>query len=38
MSGEKYCSAYIQNKGEIKNCRNYRGIKLMSQTMQLWGE
>lgn len=25
-----------KNKGDIQNCTNYRGIKLMSHTMKLW--
>ncbi|TQE00819.1 hypothetical protein C1H46_013614 [Malus baccata] len=25
-----------KNKGDIQNCMNYRGIKLMSHTMKLW--
>ncbi|KAH1210522.1 LINE-1 retrotransposable element ORF2 protein [Glycine max] len=25
-----------KNKGDIQNCANYRGIKLMSHTMKLW--
>ncbi|KAL5543347.1 hypothetical protein UlMin_007131 [Ulmus minor] len=25
-----------KNKGNIQNCSNYRGIKLMSYTMKLW--
>ncbi|KAI3412287.1 DNA polymerase [Psidium guajava] len=25
-----------KNKGDIQNCCNYRGIKLMSHTMKLW--
>ena len=25
-----------KNKGDIQNCSNYRGIKLMSHTMKLW--
>ena len=25
-----------KNKGDIQNCGNYRGIKLMSHTMKLW--
>ena len=25
-----------KNKGDIQNCLNYRGIKLMSHTMKLW--
>ncbi|KAL5561012.1 hypothetical protein UlMin_030759 [Ulmus minor] len=24
------------NKGDIQNCSNYRGIKLMSHTLKLW--
>jgi len=26
----------FKNKGDIKSCTNYRGIKLMSHTMKLW--
>jgi len=26
----------FKNKGDIQNCTNYRGIKLMSHTMKLW--
>jgi hypothetical protein len=26
----------FKNKGDIQNCNNYRGIKLMSHTMKLW--
>ena len=25
-----------KNKGDIRNCANYRGIKLKSHTMKLW--
>ena len=25
-----------KGKGDIKECENYRGIKLMSHTMKLW--
>ncbi|XP_055817839.1 uncharacterized protein LOC129886954 [Solanum dulcamara] len=25
-----------KNKGDIQNCNNYRGIKLLSQTMKVW--
>ena len=25
-----------KNKGDVQNCANYRGIKLMSHTMKLW--
>jgi len=25
-----------KNKGDVQNCTNYRGIKLMSHTMKLW--
>ena len=25
-----------KNKGDVQNCENYRGIKLMSHTMKLW--
>ena len=25
-----------KNKGDIQNCSNYRGIKLISHTMKLW--
>ena len=25
-----------KNKGDIQNCLNYRGIKLVSHTMKLW--
>ena len=25
-----------KNKGNVQNCMNYRGIKLMSHTMKLW--
>ena len=24
------------NKGEVQNCSNYRGIKLISHAMKLW--
>ena len=26
----------FKNKGNVQNCNNYRGIKLMSHTMKLW--
>ena len=26
----------FKNKGDVQNCGNYRGIKLMSHTMKLW--
>ena len=26
----------FKNKGDIQNCTNYQGIKLMSHTMKLW--
>ncbi|KAK3552014.1 hypothetical protein QTP70_031598, partial [Hemibagrus guttatus] len=26
----------FKNKGDVQNCSNYRGIKLMSHTMKLW--
>ena len=25
-----------KNKGDVQNCENYKGIKLMSHTMKLW--
>ena len=25
-----------KGKGDIKECQNYRGIKLISQSMKLW--
>ena len=25
-----------KNKGDVQNCNNYRGIKLLSHTMKLW--
>ena len=25
-----------KNKGDIQNCNNYRGIKLLSHTMKVW--
>ena len=25
-----------KNKGDVKSCDNYRGIKLLSHTMKLW--
>ena len=27
---------FFKNKGDVQNCNNYRGIKLMSHTMKLW--
>ena len=39
MPGEWRRSTLIpiyKNKGDIQNCGNYRGIKLMSHTMKLW--
>jgi hypothetical protein len=27
-----------KNKGDIQNCTNYRGIKLVSHIMKLWRE
>ncbi|KAK3527856.1 hypothetical protein QTP86_009414 [Hemibagrus guttatus] len=27
----------FKNKGDVQSCSNYRGIKLMSHTMKLWG-
>ncbi|KAK3524972.1 hypothetical protein QTP86_011798 [Hemibagrus guttatus] len=27
----------IKNKGDVQSCSNYKGIKLMSHTMKLWG-
>ena len=26
----------FKNKGDIKDCGNYRGIKLTSQTLRIW--
>ena len=26
----------FKNKGDVQNCSNYRGIKLVSHTMKLW--
>ena len=26
----------FKNKGDIQNCANYKGIKLMSHTMKFW--
>ncbi|KAH1263123.1 putative serine/threonine-protein kinase abkB [Glycine max] len=34
-SGHEVAIKY-KNKGDIQNCANYRGIKLMSHTMKLW--
>ena len=25
-----------KNKGDVQDCSNYRGVKLMSHTMKLW--
>ena len=39
MSDEWRLSTLIpiyKNKWDIKNCANYRGIKLMSHTIKLW--
>ena len=39
MSDEWRRSAAVlkyKNKGDIQNCNNYRGIKLISHTMKLW--
>ncbi|XP_019259176.1 PREDICTED: uncharacterized protein LOC109237335 [Nicotiana attenuata] len=33
------CSTMVpvyKNKGDVKNCNNYRGIKLLSHTMKVW--
>ena len=27
----------FKNRGGVQSCTNYRGIKLMSHTMKLWG-
>jgi hypothetical protein len=31
-----YFSINLQEQGDVQNCTNYRGIKLMSHTMKLW--
>jgi hypothetical protein len=31
-----WTSLIFKNKGDVQNCTNYRGIKLMSHTMKLW--
>ncbi|XP_019263459.1 PREDICTED: uncharacterized protein LOC109241200 [Nicotiana attenuata] len=39
MPDEWKCSLMIplfKNKGDIQNCNNYRGIKLLSHTMKVW--
>nr|XP_016481350.1 PREDICTED: uncharacterized protein LOC107802379 [Nicotiana tabacum] len=39
MPDEWRCSLMIllfKNKGDIQNCNNYRGIKLLSHTMKVW--
>ncbi|KAM1298066.1 hypothetical protein ACFX2F_024919 [Malus domestica] len=39
MSNEWQKSTLVpiyKNKGDVQNCMNYRGIKLMSHTMKLW--
>ncbi|KAM2572897.1 hypothetical protein TB1_007460 [Malus domestica] len=39
MSNEWRMSTLVpiyKNKGDVQNCMNYRGIKLMSHTMKLW--
>ena len=33
---EECAGTILQGKGDIKECGNYRGIKLTSHTMKLW--
>ena len=37
MEGQCDC-ANIQREGDIQDCGNYRGIKIISHTMKMWGE
>jgi hypothetical protein len=32
----EHFSTDLQEQGDVQNCTNYRGIKLMSHTMKLW--
>ena len=36
MGGESILVPIYKNKGDVQQCNNYRGIKLMSHTMKLW--
>ena len=33
---EEHLVPIYKNKDDIQSCNNYRGIKLMSQTIKLW--
>lgn len=40
MSGDVWRKSYLEpiykNKGDVQKCRNYRGIKLTSRSMEVW--
>ena len=36
MTGERAGWYLFKGKGDVMECNNYRGIKLMSHTMKLW--
>lgn len=33
---DSYLLPFYKNKGDSRNCNNYRGIKLLSHTMKIW--
>ncbi len=36
MNEGECCSDIFKEKGDVQECGNYRGIKLLSHTMKIW--